>query len=112
MKATEIPYLPCQADLGTLISGAYEFNPDWQKFLKGMEAAEAGIQEARSGYLPKLAIQGSLNVIDNTYNAGLMTPTNKNSWGLGLGLSVPVFDGMLSANRVKEAEARLNNMKE
>jgi outer membrane protein len=108
----DVPFRPYGGDLTKLVSTAYEFNPDWLKFNKGIEAAQAGVQEANSGFLPKVAITGSLNVLGNSLDSGLMTPTNKNSWIAGVGLSVPVFDGSLTHFRVKEAAARVNKMKE
>ena len=103
----EIPYNPFQTDLQMLVSNTYEFSPDWARLKEGLKAAEAKVGEAKSGYMPRLGLFGSLNNIINSYNRGMVTPQNKNSWAIGVGLEVPIFKGFLNSGRVAEAKARL-----
>jgi outer membrane protein len=105
---THLPYQPYQANLEELISQAYRFNPDWGKLKAGMEAARARISEARSGYLPKVLLTGSLTHIDNSYNMGVVTPQNKDNLSVGLMFELPLFQGFLTLNKMKEARAHYN----
>ena len=52
-----------------------------------MKAAEAKIKEAKSGHYPKVGLFGNLVHIQNSYDEGIMTPQNKNSWTIGVGLN-------------------------
>jgi outer membrane protein TolC len=112
LASNEIPYVPYKADLKNLISSSYAFNPDWAKLKAGLEASEAQIKEARSGHLPKVALTGSLNHIDNSYNQGLVSARNKDSWMAGVVVELPLFSGFLTQNKIREARAGLAKIKE
>ncbi len=108
----ELPFLPSKIELKDLVSGAYNFNPDWARLEAGLEAAAAKIDEAKSGHLPKIGLFGSLTRIVNSYDQGIMTPDNKNSWMVGIGMELPLFNGMRTTNDVREAKARLEKLKQ
>ena len=108
----EIPFNPYQADLKELVSSSYQFSPDWAKLKAGLEAVEAQIDEAKSGYFPKIAITGNLNRIYNPYDYGVASGTNEKSWAVGVGMELPIFDGFLTQNKVKEARARLAKLEQ
>ncbi len=112
LAAQELPYSPLQADLAKLVSSSYEFNPDWAKLKAGLEAAEFKIKEEQSGHLPKLALTGNLNHIDNPYNQGIVTGQNKNFLSVGVALEVPIFSGFLTKYKIREARASLEKIKE
>jgi len=112
LAAQELPYSPLQADLAKLISSSYEFNPDWAKLKAGLEAAEFKIKEEQSGHLPKLALTGSLNHLDNPYNQGIVTGQNKNFMAVGVALEVPIFSGFLTKFKIRETRANLEKVKE
>lgn len=111
-KDTSIPYTPFAEDLENLVSAAYEWSPDWARFDAGLRAAEASIGTAKSGYSPRLALTGSLRKWWNSYDAGLATKRNKAGWSVGVGIEVPLFNGLLTQNRVAEARARVAGLKE
>lgn len=108
----KLPYTEIQFELQDLVSDAYRFNPDWARMEAGLAAGEAKIDEARSGHLPKIGLFGSLSRIENSYDKGIVTPENRNSWVIGIGLELPLFDGLRTTNEVREAKARLNKLKE
>jgi outer membrane protein TolC len=108
----ELPYVPAKADLKELVSGAYSFNPDWARIEAGLEAASAKIDEAKSGHLPKIGLFGNLTRIENSYDKGIVTSDNKTSWTIGIGLELPLFNGMRTTNEVREARARLEKLKQ
>ncbi|MDD2337373.1 MAG: TolC family protein, partial [Geobacteraceae bacterium] len=108
----DLPFTPVRSDLHDLVSETYRFNPDWARMEAGLTAAEAKISEARSGHLPKVGLFGSLTRIENSYDKGMASPENKNSWAIGIGLEIPLFDGLRTTNEVREAKARLAKLKE
>lgn len=108
----ELPFTPVQTELKELVSGAYRFNPDWARLEAGLDAAAAKIDEARSGHFPKIALFGNLTRIVNSYDAGIVTPANKNSWTIGVGMELPIFNGLRTTGEVREASARLQKLKE
>jgi outer membrane protein len=112
VKEEDIPYQPYRAHLEEMITRAYLFNPDWNKLKAGLGAAEAKIMEARSGFLPKVMLTGSLIHLDNSYNQGVVSPNNRDNWSLGVLMEVPIFQGFLTHNRLKEAKANLRKMEE
>jgi len=109
---TEIPTNPLNADLSSLVSNAYEFSPDWKSLEAGLHAGEGAVKTARSGHSPKLALTGNLHKWWNTYDAGMATDKNKEGWTVGIGMEIPLFEGFLTKNKVTEAKARLNKLKE
>jgi outer membrane protein len=110
--AQEIPFEPCAADLDDLVGDAYRFNVDWAKLEAGLKALEGAETVARSGHAPKLAMTVELHRRWNGYDAGLATDRNKKGWTLGLGVEIPIFNGRLVQNQVREARARLEKTRE
>ncbi len=92
----EVPYSPLKANLDKLVNSSYQFNPDWAKFKAGLEVAELKIKEEQSGHLPKVALTGSLNHLDNPYNQGIVTARNKDFMSVGVALEIPIFSGFLT----------------
>jgi outer membrane protein TolC len=112
LAADNIPFHPTRADLGALVGDAYVFNPDWAKLEEGLKAAEAKIDEAFSGHLPKVALVGLFNRFENALDTGMMTPQNKTMWSAGLVMELPLFDGFRTTSQVNEARARLARLRE
>ena len=112
LATQELPYSPLHANLAKLVSSSYEFNPDWAKLKAGLEAAEFKIKEEQSGHLPKIALTGNLNHIDNPYNQGIVTGQNKNFMSVGVALEIPIFSGFLTQYKIREARANVEKIKE
>lgn len=107
-----ILYNPYLSDLNSFIKEALNSNPDWVKIKYGINAANAKIDEAFSGYLPKLSLIGNFTKIFNSYDKGYVLPENKTGWTVGLGMEMPLFSGFLTNSRVKEAEAELRKLQQ
>jgi outer membrane protein len=112
VSESQLPFVTYQADLKELVRNAYLFNPDWARIEAGLKAAGAKIDEATSGHFPKVALFGNLTHIENSYDKGIVTPTNKDSWTIGVGLELPLFSGFRTTYEVKEAHARLERLRE
>ena len=108
----EIPFTPLAGSLDALVGSAYELNPDWQKLDAGLRAAEAAVDTARAGHYPKVGFTGRIRRYFNSYDAGLYTSTNKQSWTIGLGVEMPLFDGNLTRAKVAEMRAKLGQLQE
>jgi outer membrane protein TolC len=108
----ELPFVPANTDLKSLVSGAYSFNPDWARLEAGLDAAAAKIDEAKSGHFPKIGLFGNLTHIENSYDKGIVTTENRTSWTIGVGMELPLFNGMRTTNEVREARARLEKLKQ
>lgn len=108
---SDLPYEPYDVDLRDLVSGAYRFSPDWAQLEAGLEAADGRVKEAKSGWMPKLALVGQLEYIANDYDKGIVGPRQKKSWRAGVGMQLPLFNGFRTKHEVREAAARLDKLK-
>ena len=77
VSETGIPFRPQGEELRKFVSGAYSFNPDWKKMEEGIKAAEAQVDEKKSGHLPRLALVGRLSHIENSYERGSPRPRTR-----------------------------------
>ena len=107
----EVPFTPATTDPEALIKAAFSTNADTAKVEAAVKAAEADIGAAISGHVPKVALVGSANKIVNSYSAGAVTPENKDSWMVGIGIDIPIFQGFRVANEVREKRANLQKLR-
>lgn len=107
----QIPYTPFEVDLNQMVSGAYRFNPDWKQLEAAVKAYEAKVSEEKAGHWPKIGLTGTLWRWDNNLeNSGMATDDNEQGWSVGVGMSVPLFSGFLTTNKVRAARAQLSAM--
>jgi outer membrane protein TolC len=108
-----IPFDPYLGDIQELVSTSYQFSPDWNKLEAGLRAAEGGVTTAKSGFFPKIALTGELHRGWNGgFEQGLATGQNLRGWSAGVGLEIPVFEGFLTRNKLAEARARVEQIKQ
>lgn len=108
---SELPFTPVATDLGELVGRAYEFSPDWLRLADGLNAAEAFVDQTKAGQRPKIGLLGTLARIENSYDKGAVTPSNKNTLAFGIALDLPLFNGMRTSAEIQEARARLERLK-
>lgn len=94
----------------SLVADAYIYNPDWSKINSAVEIYKEKIDEAQSGYLPSVALFGSLNQNFNSYQYGIVNNDNKTVWTVGLGIEMPIFSGFRTSGEVDEAKAYLKKI--
>ena len=95
--------------LETLVSNAYNFNPDYTSLKLAINIHDAKIDEAQSDYLPTVGAFASAQNIYNDYEYGLVNEANKNSWTIGVGVQWSLFNGMRTTNQVEQS--RLEKLK-
>ncbi|OMH25536.1 TolC family protein [Motiliproteus sp. MSK22-1] len=88
------------------INDAMRFNPDNEILHLAVKVNEAGIEEARSSFSPKIALTSSINYLESSFDGGVTNGTNRNSWTLGIALNMPLFDGFSSRHKESAARAK------
>jgi len=94
--------------LDALVAQAGQFNPQIGVLKLAVRAADEKINEARSGYFPQIALTADTTHYENGYDKGLANGTNQNSWTIGIGLSLPLFNGFLTEHQVSAAKLQAN----
>lgn len=95
-------------ELQSLVEQSYRYNPNYTQLKLAIDVYDAKIDEAKSGYLPTVALTGNVQHIENSYKAGLVNDTNRNSWTIGIGVQWKLFEGFRTDHAVEEA--RLNRL--
>lgn len=98
------------AQLDTLVQQANEFNPQLSVLKLAVRASEEKINEARSAYFPQVALTADTTHYENAYDKGLANDTNKNSWTIGIGVTMPLFNGFLTEHQVSAAKLQSSQM--
>jgi outer membrane protein TolC len=108
----ELPFdaLPC--DMPSSLSRAASENPLVEQASAGLRAAEAGLDVARAGHLPKVGLFASASFLANAYDWGLATPDNRVRLGIGIGVDIPLFQGFRVVGEQAEARAAAKQMRQ
>ena len=85
-----------------LVEQAWRFNPQMAQMRLALQVEDARIDEARSGYLPSMALTASAQSLYNDYDYGVVNDDNKNSWTIGVGLEWNLFNGMRTSAEVEQ----------
>ena len=108
---SELP-TPNEIDaIDTLIDQAKNFNPDINTLHLAVQATTAKIKEARSGHLPKVAFLSRATHFENSLDSGLTNSSNSTGWSIGIGMTLPLFEGFRTTQAVSEAKARNQQFK-
>jgi len=89
-----------QLGFETALERAYAQRPDLRALLEREKALEQLVKSARADYFPKLTASASYNWTGEDFPLS-------DYWALGLGLSVPIFNGFQTRNSVEQAKANL-----
>lgn len=95
-------------DLASALASARENRPELKSLGKLIDAREAGVRNARSGYLPTVSAFGGYRFEKNAFRG----PANGigsevNGWNVGVQASVPIFDGRATQGKVAQARSQL-----
>jgi outer membrane protein TolC len=86
---------------GTVKEKVREGNIDLKNLDLGVQLFDAKRRGAKKEYLPKVGLQGQYVGPEDRYG----TP---NVWYLGIGITMPLFDGFLTKAKVGQAEAQFH----
>ncbi len=106
------PPTEANPEISALVSQAQSFNPQLGQLKLAVKVSNARIDEARSGHLPQVAITADATKLWNSYEAGLANDVNKTSWTIGVGVSLPLFDGWRTTSQVSTAKLQHVQMQE
>lgn len=104
LTQNEFPTPQLSGDLKTLVDDAYKFNPTYAQLKLAIDVQSAKVDEASSAYLPSVALTANAQKLLNSYDAGVVNDTNKNSWTIGVGLQWNLFEGFRTDYAVQEAK--------
>lgn len=104
----DMPVLPgVPTDFDLALDTALEENPGIRAALYNLAAAEYGVAEARSAYMPSARLSGSYG--GSTLDLGSPSQIgDRRSFQTGVSVSVPLFTGGMNASRVAQARERAN----
>ena len=103
----ELKYTVYEEELTNCINHAMLHRLDLQQSRLQVKAAEAALNGAKAGWMPSVSGQLSNSWSDNKW------PGDKDSnWGVGIGLSMNVFDSGVTKSNVASAKANLMTAKE
>ena len=95
--------------LDELINRALSQRPDLVAKLAKLRAQQAEVQKAHAAYYPKISLDAGVgwqalqvNAYDDPYFGN-----SKPDYGVGLSISLPIFDGFLRANKLHIAQSEL-----
>jgi outer membrane protein len=112
VKEDSLPINKLGETLDVMISQLLENNPYIKKIENGLTALEAKIDESKSGYLPSVALLGSAKHLFTNYDYGFTTKQNQDTWMLGVGLKMNLFEGLRTNAKVEESRANYNQLGE
>ncbi|MFH0703028.1 MAG: TolC family protein [bacterium] len=91
-------------DFQNALDNAYNNRPDLKTIAVKESSASESVKLSKKNYLPEL------NGFSNYGFGGKGFPLD-NGWSVGANITLPVFNGFLTKNKIKEAEANLNVVK-
>jgi outer membrane protein TolC len=98
-----------RSDLAGLVRRALEGRPELAEVQARIAAARAAIDLVRSGTRPVVVLSGGPSYGNVAGAGGSAAATT--GWSVTLAATLAVFDGNLTAERIREAEARLEQLK-
>ncbi len=91
-------------DLQTYFEALYINNHQLQQSHIGLKIRDAQITEAKSDYMPTIALYANAQRLTNNLEGGIINGTNANSWDIGAALRLNIFSGNLTKYKVQEKE--------
>lgn len=91
-------------DYSALLKMAFENRPDWKQYQLNIDIARENVGLARSGYFPSIILSGQTGSQIMEYPS---YKSDSNSWSVTGVASWTLFDGLVTANKVREAGENL-----
>jgi len=108
----ELTYRPMDVDMDQLIESAIANRPELKQLQLQELIGEKYISLAKAGNKPNLAMVGNYNYESyaDTLSDAFKKDEWNNSWSVTLALQVPIFDGLTTRARVKQAKSGLRQI--
>ena len=107
----ELTYKQQKVDLGELLQSAKENRPDLKQLELQAKAGKKLVSIAKAGNKPNLMFLTNYNADYATdYEEGVDRDWQR-SWNVTFALDIPIFDGLATRARVKQAKSGLNQIK-
>ncbi|MHB8231659.1 MAG: TolC family protein [bacterium] len=97
-----LKFKPFNNKLKNLIKTALKYNPRLKQAIYTVKASKASVKEAVSGYFPTFNADFSYTGENSSF------PLNRN-YSAGLSVSIPLFNGFLTQNKIDYSKAALNS---
>ena len=108
----ELIYQPLELDLDQLMKTAMANRPEIKQLQFQKQAGKKFVSLAKAGNKPNVTLIG-----DYSYESNADTPGDlfdgdewKNTWNVTLALQIPIFDGLATRARVRQAESGLRQI--
>lgn len=93
-----------QLDSGQVKEKVQEKNVDLKNLDLGVQLFDAKRRSARKEYFPKIGLQGQYTGPKDRYGT-------ENTWYLGIGITIPLFDGFSTSAKIGQAEVQFQKTK-
>ncbi len=108
----KLEYKKLESNLEDETRKALEKHPQIDKAKMGVNQAHSSLTMERSSNFPKISFSGNYNWGDSEFPESREDIKNNDSWGIGIQVSLNIFDGFMTTSRVRSAKANLNVAKE
>ncbi len=108
----EFVYKPIELDLDSLLNSAMVNRPEIKQIQIQEEMARKIVNIAKAGNKPNIAFVGNYSYQSNNdkFDDAFERDNWKNTWNLTFALSVPIFDGLATRARVKQAKSAVKQI--
>jgi len=108
----EFQYKPMERELDELMSSALKNRPDLKQLELQEKAVGKLVSIAKAGNKPNLALVSAYDVNKSgKWKDEMDWGSTTQSWNVTLALNIPIFDGLATRARVKQAKSGLNQIK-
>ena len=97
-----LEYVPYDTNLEYCLTYASENRPELEQARQGVEAARGSLLVARSGYQPQIGVSATKTWEDDEWFAD-----ENGKWGVGVGLTMNIFDSGVTMSKIHGAKANL-----
>lgn len=104
-EVARMQHLPLPPDVREALDQAYHSRPELMGVKARLAAADAAISQAVSGFYPNVSLDASYGWQEDTF-----APTDT-KWGVGVTVSLPVFEQLTTRSKVGQAVANRNGVK-
>jgi outer membrane protein TolC len=84
----------------------YLYNHQLKNIKTALEVKNAKIDEAKSDYLPVIALYANAKTLHNNEKGGIINSQNNDSWNIGAVIKYNLFSGGLTYSKTQEAKAQ------